>query len=126
MKAKTSRVAWVETHVATSAAARRMADAVVGARLAACANWARIDSLYWWGGKLERAAEVRVTFTTARGRVGALAAEVERLHPYEVPYISWGEGLQVPSAYAAWVNREAGGRRARSRSSPRPAARRTR
>jgi periplasmic divalent cation tolerance protein len=103
-----------------------MADAVVGRRLAACANVAPVHSRYWWEGQIVRAREVRVTFTTARGRLRALVAAVEALHPYKVPYIAWGDDLAVPAAYAAWVTREAGGPRSRSRPSRRPPVRRTR
>ena len=124
--AKHARVAWVETHVGSAKAAGAMGGALVRRRLAACANFAPIQSQYWWDGKIRKEREVRVTFTTAPGNLRALVAAVEALHPYEVPYIAWGDDLAVPAAYAAWVRREAGGRRARSPSSRSPAGRRTR
>lgn len=123
---RAARVAWVETHVGSPRAARAMADAVVGARLAACANWSAIDSAYWWEGRIVREGEVRVVFTTARPRLRALRERVEQLHPYEVPYIAWGDDLQVTAAYAAWATRATAAPRARPRRRPSRARRRTR
>jgi periplasmic divalent cation tolerance protein len=121
------RVAWVETHVGSWAQARALARAAVEAGLAACANMEPIRSTYRWKGRVVRADEVRVTFTVAPRRVRALVAKVERLHPYEVPYIGWGDGLEVTAQYAAWVTDASAGSRGRPpHRRSRPAARRTR
>ena len=60
----------------------------------------------------------RVELKTDRRRLRALLEFVKAEHPYEVPYIAWGEGLQVTAAYRAWASRETGPARTR----PRPAA----
>jgi len=111
-------VAWVETHVGTLREARALAQRALEARLAACANLGAIESAYRWEGTLERRREVRVELKTDRRRLRALLEFVKAEHPYEVPYIAWGEGLQVTAAYRAWASRETGPARTR----PRPAA----
>ena len=47
--------------------ARRLAQAALAARLAACVNLIpRIESHYWWQDKLESATEVLLVFKTTR------------------------------------------------------------
>ena len=96
-------VAWVETHVGTLRQARALARLALRARLAACANLWPLESAYWWRGWLEEGREVRVVLKSAPRRVRALLALVRDAHPYEVPYIAWGERERVTPAYAAWV-----------------------
>jgi periplasmic divalent cation tolerance protein len=73
----------------TKSKAQRVARALVERRLAACANLLSIPvhSIYRWKGKVESAKEFLLTIKTSRKRLGAVAAEVERRHSYEVPEI---------------------------------------
>jgi periplasmic divalent cation tolerance protein len=85
-------------------AARRLADALVGERLAACATaLPGARSTYRWKGKVERAREVVLMIKTR----AALAKRVERrlreLHPYDTPEIlalSVGSGER---RYLDWI-----------------------
>lgn len=70
-----------------AASARRIGDAAVAARLAACVNRFPIDSTYRWRGAIERAHEVVGVFKTSPRKVGALFDYLARAHPYEVPDI---------------------------------------
>ncbi|MBM3877820.1 MAG: divalent-cation tolerance protein CutA [Verrucomicrobia bacterium] len=66
--------------------ARRLARSALRARLVACANLvSRIESHYWWRGKLESSAEVLIVFKTARARLAALEKRVLAAHPYDTP-----------------------------------------
>jgi periplasmic divalent cation tolerance protein len=69
--------------------ARRIARALVEARLAACVNvlQAPVESIYRWKGKVETAREFLLVIKTSRKRFAALEAEVRRLHSYDVPEI---------------------------------------
>ena len=70
-----------------AASARRIGDAVVARRLAACVNRFPIESTYRWKGAIERTTEVVGLFKTSPRKVGALFAFLAREHPYEVPDI---------------------------------------
>ena len=60
------------TTVGSAAQARELAQAVVQARLAACAQISAIESVYRWQGEVLQEAEWRVLFkTTARARAHA-------------------------------------------------------
>ena len=67
-------------------AARRLAQAALKTRLAACANLIpKIESHYWWQGRLERSAEVLVLFKTSTRRLAALEKCILAHHPYDTP-----------------------------------------
>jgi periplasmic divalent cation tolerance protein len=66
--------------------ARKLARAALEARLAACANLLpKVESHYWWQGKLERGNEVLIVFKTTRRLLGRLEALVVQQHPYDTP-----------------------------------------
>lgn len=91
----------VNTTVATARDARRLARLIVKARLAACAQFMPIRSVYWWKGKMESASEFLLLAKTRPDLVGDLIACIKRHHPYAVPEIlatptrdGWPEYLQ--------------------------------
>ena len=66
--------------------ARKLARAALNARLIACANIVpKIESHYWWRGKIETGSEILLIFKTVSARLGALEKLVLKLHPYETP-----------------------------------------
>lgn len=66
--------------------ARKLARKALEARLVACANLVpKIESHYWWQGKLETSAEVLVLFKTTAAKVAALEQTVIAHHPYDTP-----------------------------------------
>jgi len=68
-----------------AASARRIGDAAVTRRLAACVNRFPIDSTYRWKGAVVRAHEVVALFKTSPRKLGALFDYLAREHPYKVP-----------------------------------------
>jgi periplasmic divalent cation tolerance protein len=66
--------------------ARALAKATLSARLVACANLIpKIESHYWWQGKIESGAEVLLVLKTARSKLAALEKLVLARHPYDMP-----------------------------------------
>jgi periplasmic divalent cation tolerance protein len=66
--------------------ARTLAEAALKARLASCVNLVpKIESHYWWQGKIESSAEVLMVFKTKRSRLAALEKLIIERHPYETP-----------------------------------------
>lgn len=64
--------------------ARKLARLVLNARLAACANLVpRLESHYWWRGKLESSTEVLMVLKTTRPRLAALERLILAEHPYD-------------------------------------------
>jgi len=84
--------------------ARRLADALVGERLAACVTAVPgARSTYRWKGKVERAREVVLIVKTRAVLAKRVERRVRELHPYDVPEI-----LAIPVAsgearYLRWI-----------------------
>jgi periplasmic divalent cation tolerance protein len=66
--------------------ARILAKAALKERLAACANLIpKVESQYWWQGKIESGAEVLIIFKTRKSKLGALERLIAARHPYDTP-----------------------------------------
>jgi periplasmic divalent cation tolerance protein len=89
------------------AGAEALAHALVSSRLAACVQLTPgIRSVYRWDGRVEVGEETRLDIKTTAARLPALIAEIERLHPHDVP-----EVLALPVAggsepYLDWIRKE--------------------
>jgi periplasmic divalent cation tolerance protein len=65
---------------------RQLAKAALKTRLAACANLIpKIESHYWWKGKIESSTEVLIIFKTTKANVKALEKLIVAKHPYDTP-----------------------------------------
>jgi len=85
---------------------RSLASAALKSRLVACANLIpKIESHYWWQGKLESSAEVLIVFKTTKTKLKALEKLILAKHPYDTP-----EFIVVPitagnKRYLAWLGK---------------------
>ncbi len=83
--------------------ARRLARAALKAKLIACANLVpRIESHYWWQGKLERGGEVLMILKATRHTLPKLERLILKVHPYDT-----AEFIVLPlnhgsARYLAW------------------------
>jgi len=84
---------------------RRIARALVEARLAACVNvlQSRVESIYRWKGRVDTAKEFLLIVKTSRARFAALETTVKRLHSYDVPEIIALPIEKVSRDYLAWL-----------------------
>jgi periplasmic divalent cation tolerance protein len=85
----------------------KLARAVVGARLAACANLVGpVRSYYHYQGDYEEGEEFLLIVKTQASRVEDLLKELVALHPYETPAIEVVNVEQVTPATLAWIRAE--------------------
>lgn len=87
------------------ATARRVSEHLVNERLAACANVFPIASAYWWQGAMQREGEWVSIVKTRLDLEEKLEAEVQKIHPYEVPCILRFE-VRANEAYENWIKNE--------------------
>ena len=84
--------------------ARALVKAALQAQLIACANLVpKIESHYWWHGKIESGAEVLLVLKTQKSKLAALEKLILAKHPYDTP-----EVLVLPVSagnkkYLAWL-----------------------
>ncbi len=84
--------------------AERIADKLVGSRLAACVNiLGKVRSVYRWQGRIERESEVPLVIKTRAAFFDAVAAQVATNHPYDTPAIVAVPVLQANKAYSDWL-----------------------
>ncbi len=94
----------VLTNLPDRAVAERIADSLIGEKLAACVNiLAPCRSVYRWKGEVQHDEEHPVLIKTTAERYPALEQALRAAHPYELPEI-----IAVPierglPAYLAWV-----------------------
>lgn len=87
--------------------ARKIADALVEERLAACVSMLPgVFSVYRWQGQVEAAEETVLMMKTTKRAFAALSARLTELHPYEVPEVVALEAADGLPAYMRWVAEE--------------------
>ena len=77
----------ITTTVPDRATARRLADALLEERLAACVQLLDIESHYVWKGERAAEAEVMLLIKTRTVLFERTMARIRALHPYETPEI---------------------------------------
>ena len=84
--------------------AARLAEMLVGARLAACVQiLPEMESIYWWDGAIRREPEFLLLAKTTAGRFSALEREVRALHSYETPEIVALPVTDISAPYLEWL-----------------------
>ena len=84
--------------------ARALARSALEARLIACANLVpKIESHYWWEGRVECGREVLMVLKTTRTRLAALERLILASHPYDTPeFLALSLSGGTPR-YLAWL-----------------------
>lgn len=84
--------------------ARKIAKALVEARLAACVNLSPpVRSIYRWQGRIESAREVLLVIKTSREIFPELQAEIRKLHSYATPEIVCLPIIDGSREYLEWL-----------------------
>jgi periplasmic divalent cation tolerance protein len=99
----------VVTTVDNLGEAKSIARAVVGQRLAACAQISEIESFYTWQGSVQNEKEFRVLFKTTDERYAAVEAAIKELHSYELPAIHAYALEHIDALFAAWIESNSAG-----------------
>ncbi len=82
-----------------------IATFLVEKKLAACVNAVeKVNSLYWWKGKIENDSEGLLIIKTKRELFKKLAEEVRKVHPYEVPEIIALPVVDGNEDYLRWID----------------------
>ncbi len=84
--------------------AARLAEMLVGARLAACVQiMPEMESVYRWKGRVQPEPEVLLLAKTVRSSFAELEREVRALHSYETPEIVALPVTDVTTPYLEWL-----------------------
>ena len=84
--------------------ARSLAQLALSARLIACANLVpKMESHYWWQGKIESGREVLLLLKTKKSKLAALEKLILAAHPYETPEFVTLPLAKGSQAYLQWL-----------------------
>ena len=94
----------VQCTTSSAEEARRIARALLEAKLAACASIAaQVESHYWWQGAIEQSDECLMLIKTTRERFDAVRETILRHHSYEVPEIIALPVVTGHEPYLRWL-----------------------
>jgi periplasmic divalent cation tolerance protein len=83
----------------------RIAESLVKEKKAACVNIVpRVDSLFWWKGKIDSARESLLVVKTKASLFPEIVELVKRTHSYEVPEIIALPIIAGSEDYLKWLD----------------------
>ncbi|OGB88599.1 dihydroorotate dehydrogenase [candidate division WOR-1 bacterium RIFCSPLOWO2_02_FULL_46_20] len=89
------------------AEARKIGRVLVESRLAACVNIIdKMESIYWWQGKIEQGNEAVLIAKTKEMLMPKLIAKVKALHSYECPCIVALPVSNGNKQFLEWIENE--------------------
>ena len=88
----------------TKEEAKKISEKLVEEKLAACANYFPIKSIYWWKEKVQRGKEVAVLLKTEEKNFEKIVKRIKELHSYEMPVIEKFDAETYPEV-EKWVRK---------------------
>lgn len=85
--------------------ARLISRALLKERLVACVNIiGKIESLFWWKGKIDNSKEFLLIIKSKKSRLGKIIKLVRSKHSYEVPEIIALPIVSGEKSYLRWLD----------------------
>lgn len=95
----------VLTTVKSLSEGRKIGRFLIKGKLAACVNiLPRVESLFWWKGKIDNAREVLLIIKTNKRKVKSAIRAIKLIHSYEVPEIISFEINEGYRPYLRWID----------------------
>jgi periplasmic divalent cation tolerance protein len=93
------------TTVGNKKEARRVAQAVLQKKLAACVNILdNLESVFWWQGKIDAAKEVLLMIKSKKRLLPKVIKLIKSRHSYEVPEIIALPIIAANPDYLRWID----------------------
>jgi periplasmic divalent cation tolerance protein len=83
--------------------AELIASRLIEKRLAACANFWPINSIYRWKGAIERGEEYALILKIRSADFGSIVEVISNLHPYDNPCVVKYEIIDGAPLFLEWI-----------------------
>ncbi len=94
----------VLTTVASQDEARRIANHLLGKKLAACVNIvSHVESIFLWDGKVQESQEVLLLIKTTGARYKEVEAAIVESHSYDLPECIAFDITEGSADYLKWI-----------------------
>jgi len=104
---KKSDIFIIYTTTSNREEAKRIARLLLEKRLVACVNiFPKVESIYWWMGKVEEAEETAMIAKTTESKVKEVIDAIKSMHSYEVPAIIAIPIFDGSDSYIKYVKEE--------------------
>ena len=81
----------------------KIANVLVKNKTIACVNISKIDSIYYWNGKIQNSPEYIAIFKTISKNKTKLKKVIAETHPYDVPEIAEIDVTSINKSYLNWL-----------------------
>lgn len=100
-----SKYIQISTTASSKKEAQKIAKALLGKKLAACAQIiGPVESIYKWHGKTEKAKEYLLLIKSRIDRGDAIIMQIKSLNSYEIPEIIVTEIIDGSRDYLKWIS----------------------
>ena len=83
--------------------AYKIANLLLGDKLIPCITFKDVESLFWWGGKINQSKEVQLIIKCKEANINKVCNKISEFHSYEVPEIIYFP-VSANNDYHHWVN----------------------
>ena len=83
--------------------AYKIANLLLGDKLIPCITFKDVESLFWWGGKINQSKEVQLIIKCKKENINKVCKKISLCHSYEVPEIIYFP-VSANNDYYHWVN----------------------
>ncbi len=84
--------------------AEKIAQELVGKKMAACVNVFDVASIYWWEGKIDRDTEALGMIKTRKDLIESIIEEIKVNHSYECPEVIAIPIIAGSKEYLDWID----------------------
>ena len=88
---------------ADNAEAQKIGDALLDAKLVACARRMPVSSANWWQGEREQGNEIMLMMETIEEKFDAIETIVNKLHSYETPALTAVSVVRTTPGVEQWL-----------------------
>lgn len=84
--------------------AKKIGRHLLEKKLAACVNYWKINSMFWWEGSIQEESEVAMIIKTRAENYSKVREEIKKLHSYTTPCICALSIEEGNSEFLRWID----------------------